>query len=63
MAYYGEARTKGMSESGRLVWVHRRNGTWWPGQILSTDQVPESSMSSRRSGTPVKLLGRKDAIV
>ncbi|KAE9606502.1 putative PWWP domain-containing protein [Lupinus albus] len=43
---------------GSIVWVRRRNGSWWPGQILASD-----NLSASRSGTPVKLLGREDASV
>ncbi|OIV94962.1 hypothetical protein TanjilG_22159 [Lupinus angustifolius] len=43
---------------GSIVWVRRRNGSWWPGQILASDEF-----SASRSGTPVKLLGREDASV
>lgn len=48
---------------GGLVWVRRRNGSWWPGRILSLDEVSEGCLVSPRSGTPVKLLGREDASV
>lgn len=48
---------------GGLVWVRRRNGSWWPGRILGPDELPESCLVSPRSGTPVKLLGREDASV
>lgn len=48
---------------GGLVWVRRRNGSWWPGRILGVDELPESCLVSPRSGTPVKLLGREDASV
>ncbi|KAK9066107.1 hypothetical protein SSX86_015509 [Deinandra increscens subsp. villosa] len=51
------------STAGGLVWVRRRNGSWWPGLILGADELPESLVSSRRLGTPVKLLGREDASV
>ncbi|CAL0311375.1 unnamed protein product [Lupinus luteus] len=44
---------------GSIVWVRRRNGSWWPAQILSST----SHLTSPRSGTPVKLLGREDASV
>lgn len=63
MANFEGAKAKMMNESGQLLWVCRRNGTWWPSQILSLDQVPESYMSSRNSGTPVKLLGKENAIM
>ncbi|KAL5755802.1 hypothetical protein ACOSQ2_020548 [Xanthoceras sorbifolium] len=48
---------------GGLVWVRRRNGSWWPGRILGIDEVSEGCLVSPRSGTPVKLLGREDASV
>ncbi|CAI8617124.1 unnamed protein product [Vicia faba] len=48
---------------GSIVWVRRRNGSWWPGQILGTDDLSTSHLTSPRSGTPVKLLGREDASV
>ncbi|GFP86096.1 uncharacterized protein at1g51745 [Phtheirospermum japonicum] len=48
---------------GSLVWVRRRNGSWWPGRILSLDELPEGCLPTPRSGTPVKLLGREDASV
>jgi PWWP domain len=48
---------------GTIVWVRRRNGSWWPGRILGPDELAESHLLSPRSGTPVKLLGRDDASV
>ncbi|XP_076911755.1 uncharacterized protein At1g51745-like [Bidens hawaiensis] len=49
---------------GGLVWVCRRNGSWWPARILGADEVPEGRLvSTKRTGTPVKLLGREDASV
>jgi hypothetical protein len=49
------------AEVGALVWVRRRNGSWWPGQILSADELPENCVvPPRSSGTPIKLLGRPD---
>ena len=48
---------------GSIVWVRRRNGSWWPGQILGPDDLSVSHLTSPRSGTPVKLLGREDASV
>ncbi|KAI3802733.1 hypothetical protein L1987_30874 [Smallanthus sonchifolius] len=57
-------RSSSDSSVGGLVWVRRRNGSWWPGRILCPDEVPESCLvSPRRSGTPVQLLGREDASV
>lgn len=59
-----EANCKSIDPTvGGLVWVRRRNGSWWPGRILGPDELPESSLVSPRSGTPVKLLGREDASV
>ncbi|KAL1316885.1 hypothetical protein HN51_069016 [Arachis hypogaea] len=48
---------------GSIVWVRRRNGSWWPGQILGPHELSGSHLTSPRSGTPVKLLGREDASV
>ncbi|KAJ0595200.1 putative PWWP domain containing protein PWWP2 [Helianthus annuus] len=52
------------SAVGGLVWIRRRNGSWWPGRILSPNELPESCLlSPRRSGVPVQLLGKEDASV
>ncbi|XP_065852170.1 uncharacterized protein At1g51745 [Euphorbia lathyris] len=48
---------------GPIVWVRRRNGSWWPGKILGQDELAECNLTSPRTGTPVKLLGREDASV
>ncbi|XWS58784.1 hypothetical protein CRYUN_Cryun08bG0063200 [Craigia yunnanensis] len=48
---------------GSIVWVRRRNGSWWPGKILGPEELPSSHLASPRTGTPVKLLGREDASV
>ncbi|KAG6600220.1 hypothetical protein SDJN03_05453, partial [Cucurbita argyrosperma subsp. sororia] len=48
---------------GSIVWVRRRNGSWWPGKIVGSDELSWSHLGSPRSGTPVKLLGREDASV
>ncbi|PHU15645.1 hypothetical protein BC332_16850 [Capsicum chinense] len=48
---------------GSIVWVRRRNGSWWPGKILCPDELSASHLMAPRSGTPVKLLGREDASV
>jgi hypothetical protein len=48
---------------GAIVWVRRRNGSWWPGKILGPEELSASHLMSPRSGTPVKLLGREDASV
>ncbi|KAI3978328.1 hypothetical protein MKX01_013126 [Papaver californicum] len=54
-----------MSESdatvGTIIWVRRRNGSWWPGKIVGPQELASSHLMSPRSGTPVKLLGRDDA--
>ncbi|XP_059459427.1 uncharacterized protein At1g51745 isoform X2 [Corylus avellana] len=49
--------------AGSIVWVRRRNGSWWPGKILGPEELSTSHLTSPRSGTPVKLLGREDASV
>ncbi|CAM8949892.1 unnamed protein product [Rhodiola kirilowii] len=60
----GEAENGGIDETvGGLVWVRRRNGSWWPGQIMSVDELPKSCLLAAKPGTPVKLLGRDDASV
>ncbi|KAF0921498.1 hypothetical protein E2562_007035 [Oryza meyeriana var. granulata] len=61
----GEAACCGVGDTspGTIVWVRRRNGSWWPGRILGPDELPPSQIMSPRSGTPVKLLGREDASV
>ncbi|XP_010525044.1 PREDICTED: uncharacterized protein At1g51745-like [Tarenaya hassleriana] len=48
---------------GSIVWVRRRNGSWWPGKILGPKELDATHLTSPRSGTPVKLLGREDASV
>ncbi|XP_044403941.1 uncharacterized protein At1g51745 isoform X1 [Triticum aestivum] len=53
----------GDTSPGTIVWVRRRNGSWWPGRILGQSELPPSQIMSPRSGTPVKLLGREDASV
>ncbi|XP_052182482.1 uncharacterized protein At1g51745-like [Diospyros lotus] len=59
-----DSNTKGIDATvGGLVWVRRRNGSWWPGRILGMDELSEGCLVSPRSGTPVKLLGREDASV
>ncbi|GMI77948.1 PRO-TRP-PRO-TRP protein 3 [Hibiscus trionum] len=59
-----ESNLKGIDASvGGLVWVRRRNGSWWPGRIMGLDELSEGCLVSPRSGTPVKLLGREDASV
>uniref|UniRef100_A0ACD5VR72 Uncharacterized protein n=1 Tax=Avena sativa TaxID=4498 RepID=A0ACD5VR72_AVESA len=52
------------AEVGALVWVRRRNGSWWPGRILGQDELPENCVVPPRSaGTPIKLLGRPDGSI
>ncbi|KAL0415144.1 UNVERIFIED_CONTAM: hypothetical protein Slati_3346300 [Sesamum latifolium] len=64
MGSSGEDPNKGIDPSvGGLVWVRRRNGSWWPGRILGPEELPEGCLPTPRSGTPVKLLGREDASV
>nr|GMC51894.1 uncharacterized protein At1g51745-like isoform X1 [Ipomoea batatas] len=64
MGSSGECRAKSIDvPAGGLVWVRRRNGQWWPGQILGPEELPEGSSVSGRSGTPVKLLGLKDTCI
>ncbi|CAN4076349.1 unnamed protein product [Withania somnifera] len=49
---------------GSVVWVQRQNGTWWPGRILSSNELPSFGIVSRTNFTlrfPIKLLGRDDA--
>ncbi|KAL3630784.1 hypothetical protein CASFOL_023768 [Castilleja foliolosa] len=61
----GSSETGGALECsvGSIVWVRRRNGSWWPGKILGPEELSSSHITSPRSGTPVKLLGREDASV
>ncbi|KAG8043352.1 hypothetical protein GUJ93_ZPchr0458g22328 [Zizania palustris] len=61
----GEVETCGIADCspGIIVWVRRRNGSWWPGRILGPDELPASQVMSPKTGTPVKLLGREDASV
>ncbi|KAL5724610.1 hypothetical protein ACHQM5_007848 [Ranunculus cassubicifolius] len=49
--------------AGSIVWVRRRNGSWWPGKIVGNQELSALHLMSPRSGTPVKLLGREDASV
>lgn len=61
-SFDGSNITKAIDASvGGLVWVRRRNGSWWPGRIMDLDEVSETCLVSPKSGTPVKLLGREDA--
>ncbi|KAG2306470.1 hypothetical protein Bca52824_026218 [Brassica carinata] len=57
-----ERNSKSIDASvGGLVWVRRRNGSWWPGRIMAHHEVPDGTIVSPKSGTPIKLLGRDDA--
>ncbi|CAF1931592.1 hypothetical protein HID58_067373 [Brassica napus] len=57
-----ERNSKAIDASvGGLVWVRRRNGSWWPGRIMAHHEVPDDTIVSPKSGTPIKLLGREDA--
>ncbi|PON62444.1 PWWP domain containing protein [Trema orientale] len=60
-----ESTDSGVAEFsvGSIVWVRRRNGSWWPGKIVGPEELSASHLTSPRSGTPVKLLGREDASV
>lgn len=59
----GEVDGGGISDCspGTIVWVRRRNGSWWPGRIVGQDELAASQVVTPRTGTPVKLLGREDA--
>ncbi|CAA0814643.1 Tudor/PWWP/MBT superfamily protein [Striga hermonthica] len=64
MGCAGEEPFNGIDGSvGGLVWVRRRNGSWWPARIVGPDELPDGCLPAPRSGTPVKLLGREDASV
>ena len=61
-SFDGSNTTKAIDASvGSLVWVRRRNGSWWPGRILGLEELSETCLVCPKSGTPVKLLGREDA--
>lgn len=61
----GEVDGGGISDCspGTIVWVRRRNGSWWPGRIVGQDELAASQVVTPRTGTPVKLLGREDASI
>lgn len=50
---------------GSLVWVQRKNGSWWPGKVVGLDEVSCSLKFSSPSAakTPIKLLGRENGSV
>lgn len=52
--------------AGSIVWVQRKNGTWWPGKILCNNEISTTgiySPTSFSSRFPIKLLGRDNASV
>ncbi|VAH36323.1 unnamed protein product [Triticum turgidum subsp. durum] len=61
----GEADGGGIADCspGTIVWVRRRNGSWWPGRIVGQEELAASQVVTPRTGTPVKLLGREDASI
>ncbi|KAH7511578.1 hypothetical protein ACOSQ2_014253 [Xanthoceras sorbifolium] len=63
MGSSGSGGDAGECGVGSIVWVRRRNGSWWPGKILGSEELTTTHLTSPRSGTPVKLLGRDDASV
>ncbi|KAL1834372.1 hypothetical protein ACET3Z_004023 [Daucus carota] len=46
-------------KEGSLVWVKRRNGSWWPGRIMGLDELSPSARLKSSSAKPVRLLGRE----
>ncbi|KAK3037656.1 hypothetical protein RJ639_030433 [Escallonia herrerae] len=42
---------------GRVVWVQRNNGSWWPGRIMGRRELFSWDRISTKTHTPVKLLG------
>ncbi|KAG5524384.1 hypothetical protein RHGRI_031143 [Rhododendron griersonianum] len=49
--------------AGTLVWVQRKNGTWWPGRVVEISELSPSLPTNRTATTPIKLLGREDSSV
>lgn len=50
--------------AGTIVWVQRKNGSWWPGRVLGLSELsPASLLASSETRFPVKLLGRKNGTV
>ncbi|KAL8107693.1 uncharacterized protein LOC141671931 isoform X2 [Apium graveolens] len=45
-------------KTGSIVWVKRRNGSWWPGRIMGLNELASSSRLKCGSAKPVTLLGR-----
>ncbi|KAK8948784.1 hypothetical protein KSP39_PZI005458 [Platanthera zijinensis] len=62
MSFEEDDSKKMDGSAGRLVWVRRRNGSWWPGRILSVDELTKC-LGKKKTGTPIKLLGREEATV
>ena len=58
-----EGSGAGGCNAGSIVWVRRRNRSWWPGKILGPEELDTTHLTSPHSGTPVKLFGREDASV
>jgi len=58
-----ESAKPGLADSGAgsIVWVRRRNGSWWPEKILGPYELSASHLMSAQFGIPAKLLGREDA--
>ncbi|XP_052210703.1 uncharacterized protein At1g51745-like [Diospyros lotus] len=49
--------------AGKLVWVQRKNGSWWPGRVVEPNELSPFPLVPSKPGTPVKLLGREDSRV
>ncbi|MFS7905300.1 hypothetical protein Hanom_Chr01g00046071 [Helianthus anomalus] len=47
---------------GTIMWVQRRNRSWWSGKIPGSDELSASHLISPRSGT-LYGFGREDASV
>ncbi|XP_027182636.1 uncharacterized protein LOC113781023 isoform X1 [Coffea eugenioides] len=50
---------------GSLVWVQRKNGSWWPGKVVGLDEAacPLKHLSPSAVKTPIKLLGKENGSV
>ncbi|KAA8521229.1 hypothetical protein F0562_011934 [Nyssa sinensis] len=51
------------SRVGTIVWVQRKNRSWWPGRVVGPNELSPSHLLQPRAGTPVKLFGKDDATV
>ncbi|KAL6985659.1 hypothetical protein U1Q18_019034 [Sarracenia purpurea var. burkii] len=50
--------------AGTLVWVQRKNGSWWPARVLAINQLsPSHHPTHIKAAIPIKLLGREYARV